>query len=138
VPSLVLSVPGKILLLQEVFVDDNLNAVVVHSELQRSATQQLAIDCDGDVRGRLYADMATTIVDTVSNTIHRTVKEAVEAEQQMPPMKRLDKSDIKHTIVGNSTWQKLKTTTVVLTDTDSGTIEQIVVDQLAINPHLDA
>lgn len=121
-PSLVLSVPEKVLLLQEVFIDDNLDAVVVHSELQRSATQQLAIDCDGDVRGRLYADMATTIMDTVTYAIDRTVEEAVEAEQQMPPMERLDKSDIKHTIIGNSTWQKLETTTVVLTDTNSGTI----------------
>ena len=128
----------KRLLLQEVFIDDDLDTMVVHSELQRSATQQLAIDSNRDVRGRLYADMATTIVDTVSNTIHRTIEEAVEAEQQMPPMERLNQSNIEHTVVGNSTWQKLEASTVILTDTDSGTIKQVVMYQLTINPHLDA
>lgn len=128
----------KRLLLQEVLIDDNLDTMVVHSELQRSATQQFAIDSNRDVRCRLYADMATTIVDTVSNTIHRTIEEAVEAEQQMPPMERFNQSNIEHTVVGNSTWQKLEASTVILTDTDSGTIKQVVMYQLTINPHLDA
>ena len=80
--------------------------------------------------------MFALCVNDVADGVDSTIEEATQTEDDVPPMYGAYHRDVQKTIVGNSIWQLLDTTTVELAHTDSDAKEQVVVYQLVVDPHL--
>ena len=99
-------------------------------------TVEFAIDFEMGLGRGLDTDMLTLGMDNMSDRVDSTIKEATEAEDNMPPVHGANHRYIQESIICNSDRKLLDTTTVKLTNTNSDTKEQVIVDKLVVDPHL--
>ena len=74
----------------------------------------------------------------VANGIYIAIEQALEAEDDVPPVKRADNRKVEQSVVGNSLWELLDTSTIILTHANSHTEQQVIVYESIIDPHLNA
>mgnify|MGYP006896628678 CR=1 FL=1 len=69
-------------------------------KFERRTAQQLTIHLDHDIGRGFDADMTTTIVLDVADTINIAIEESAQTEENLPPVHRAIECKVEQTIIG--------------------------------------